>query len=111
TLQLVRGTAALIVCVAWLCAACAGGSGRSSGRSVPSVPSTPSPSSSTAPPTSGPATAPAGPRRAPIVVVFMENHGYTDVVGNPCCPYETRLAHEGTLFTHFYGVEIGRAHV
>jgi acid phosphatase len=34
----------------------------------------------------------------------MENHGYAAVVGNPCCPYETRLAHEGTLFTHFYGV-------
>jgi len=34
----------------------------------------------------------------------MENHNYADVLGAPCCPYETRLAHQGTLFTHFYGV-------
>jgi hypothetical protein len=34
----------------------------------------------------------------------MENHGYAAVLGNPCCPYETRLAHEGTLFSGFYGV-------
>jgi hypothetical protein len=38
------------------------------------------------------------------VVVFMENHGYSEILGNSCCPYESRLAREGTLFTHFYGV-------
>ena len=34
----------------------------------------------------------------------MENHGYTDIVGSPCCPFERRLARQGTLFTRFYGV-------
>jgi hypothetical protein len=38
------------------------------------------------------------------VVVFMENHGSAAILGNPCCPYETRLAAQGTTFTHFYGV-------
>src|SRR6185312_6799001 len=87
-----------------LAAACAGCAGGTGGSSAPSVGSAPPPPSSTAPPPSTPATAPGGHRPAPIVVVFMENHGYADVVGNPCCPYETRLAHEGTLFTRFYGV-------
>ncbi|HEX5250977.1 MAG TPA: alkaline phosphatase family protein [Gaiellales bacterium] len=97
-----RGTAALILYVlAAACAGCAGGGGGGSGASVGSAPP---PYSSSAPPPSTPVTAPGGHRHAPIVVVFMENHGYADVVGNPCCPYETRLTHEGTLFTHFYGV-------
>jgi hypothetical protein len=34
----------------------------------------------------------------------MENHGYTDIEGNPCCPYETQLARRGRLFTNYYGV-------
>jgi phosphatidylinositol-3-phosphatase len=38
------------------------------------------------------------------VVVFMENHGYADILGNPCCPFETGLARRGTLFSRFYGV-------
>jgi len=101
TLRLVRGTAAVIVCVAAVCAACADGGG---GGSASATRSAPPPSSSSAPPPSSPATPPGGHGRAPIVVVFMENHGYADILGSPCCPYETQLAHEGTLFTHFYGV-------
>jgi phosphatidylinositol-3-phosphatase len=38
------------------------------------------------------------------VVVFMENHSYADIEGNPCCPYETSLARHGRLFTNYYGV-------
>jgi len=98
----VRGASVFILClVAAACAGCAGGGG---GSSAPTVQSAPPPASSTPPPPSSPVTTPAGHRRAPIVVVFMENHGYSDILGNPCCPYETRLAHQGTLFTRFYGV-------
>lgn len=84
-------------------AGCAGGGGGSSG---PAVHPASSPPGSHTTPTSGPppTTARGGHRHAPIVVVFMENHGYTDIVGNPCCPFEGRLAHQGTLFTRFYGV-------
>jgi hypothetical protein len=88
-----RRAAAVILCVLAVAAAgCAGGGGGSSGPPAPPVSSVP------------PTSTPAGGRHTPIVVVFMENHGYTDIVGNPCCPYETRLAREGTLFTRFYGV-------
>ena len=96
----VRTAAAVIVCtLVALAAGCAGGggsggSGTSTGTSTPPV-------QTTTPP---PAGAPGRRRHRPIVVVFMENHDYTDIVGNPCCPYETQLAHEGTLFTRFYGV-------
>jgi hypothetical protein len=104
-LRSVRGAAALMVFVLMaVCAGCAGGGSGSSAPAVHSAPPPPPPSSSTTQPASSAATTPHAHRHAPIVVVFMENHGYTDIVGNPCCPYETRLAHEGTLFTRFYGV-------
>ena len=97
-----RGIAALILCSLVAAAGCASGG---SGSSGPSVGSTSTPVSTTTPASSPPATTGhGGGRRAPIVVVLMENHGYTDILDNPCCPFETRLAHEGTLFTRFYGV-------
>ena len=96
------GAARFIVCmVAVVVAGCAGGSKGSSGAAVHSAPP---PSSSVTLPTTTTAMAPGGHRPSPIVVVFMENHGYAAILGKPCCPYETRLAHEGTLFTNFYGV-------
>lgn len=94
-----RAAAAVIACtLAVGLAGCAGG-GATSGHSAPPPASTTPPgSSSPAPPP------PAGREHRPIVVVFMENHGYSTIAGNPCCPFETRLAREGTLFSRFYGV-------
>ncbi len=37
-------------------------------------------------------------------MVFMENHNYANVEGNPCCPYETKLGRHGRLFTNYYGI-------
>lgn len=92
-----RAARAIVLITLVLClAGCAGGGGGHSSSGAPSAP----------PVSSAPATTGHGGHghRAPIVVVFMENHGYSAVVGNPCCPFETQLAREGTLFTHFYGV-------
>jgi hypothetical protein len=38
------------------------------------------------------------------VVIYMENHNYVDIQGGACCPYETKLSHQGILFTNFFGV-------
>ena len=97
-----QSAATVILCV--LAAACAACGGTSSGSSATAVQPTSAPPSSSTSPASSPATTPGGHRHAPIVVVFMENHGYPSILGNPCCPYETQLAHQGTLFTRFYGV-------
>ena len=79
-------------------AACGGGSSSSSSSSGTSATSTP-------PPTTTTATTNAGAKSGKkIVVVYMENHNYSDIEGNPCCPYETKLSHQGILFTNFYGV-------
>jgi hypothetical protein len=94
-----RAAIVILSALAVVTAGCAGGGGGTSAPAVHSAPPQSVPASS-APPTSSP----SGRRHAPIVVVFMENHGYTDILGNPCCPFETRLAHEGTLFSRFYGV-------
>lgn len=98
-----RGLSVTLAALALMAAALSGCAGGGSGSSGPAAPPASTGASSTPPPASStPATTGGG--RAPIVVVFMENHGYADILGNSCCAYETRLAHEGTFFTHFYGV-------
>ena len=39
-----------------------------------------------------------------IVVVVEENHGFSDIIGNPNAPFINTLASEGLLFTKFYGI-------
>ncbi len=39
-----------------------------------------------------------------IVVVVEENHGFSDIIGNPRAPFINMLAAEGVLFTNFYGM-------
>lgn len=39
-----------------------------------------------------------------IVVVVEENHGYSDIIGNPDAPFINGLAREGELFTQAYAV-------
>ena len=89
---------ALLVAVVAGSGACGGGGGATG---APPAPSSSTPRTTTTPvvPT-GPA--PSGGKR--IVVIYMENHGYGAIEGNPCCPYETELARQGILFTRFYGV-------
>jgi hypothetical protein len=44
------------------------------------------------------------PRPAHIVVVMMENHSYSDIVGNGSAPYINSLASSGALFTRSFAV-------
>jgi acid phosphatase len=85
--------------------ACGGSGGATSAPPAPSS-STPQTTAVPVAPTSSGATAtgPASSGGKRIVVIYMENHGYEAIEGNPCCPYETRLARQGILFTRFYGV-------
>jgi hypothetical protein len=39
-----------------------------------------------------------------IVVVFEENHNYSQIVGNSAAPFINSLATQGTLFTNFYAI-------
>ena len=34
----------------------------------------------------------------------MENHGYSEIIGNPAAPFLNQLAHQGALFTHSYAI-------
>jgi hypothetical protein len=40
------------------------------------------------------------PAPAHTVVVVMENHSYSEIIGNPAAPFVNRLARDGALFTH-----------
>lgn len=53
------------------------------------------------------ATSPARaqvPRYDHVLIVVMENHGLTQVVGNASAPYITGLARQGAQFTNSHGV-------
>ncbi|WP_195179097.1 S-layer family protein [Mesorhizobium sp. INR15] len=39
-----------------------------------------------------------------IVIVVEENHGYSDLIGNPAAPYINSLVSQGTLFTNYHAV-------
>ena len=41
---------------------------------------------------------------AHIVIVIEENHGFSQIIGNPRAPYLNRLATAGALFTEAHGV-------
>ena len=42
--------------------------------------------------------------RPRVVLILLENHEYSGIVGNPCCPYINDLAEHGTLFTDYTAV-------
>jgi acid phosphatase len=58
--------------------------------------------------TSAPATASAQPSRVPLpahtVVVMMENHAYSELIGNSAAPFLNQLARHGAVFTHSYAI-------
>ncbi len=74
------------------------------------------PAGSSAPRSSTPAptgSGAAGPNRAEpavdaqpgrVVVVVLENHSYSDIIGNPDAPYLNQLAAHGTSFTDMHAV-------
>ncbi len=44
-------------------------------------------------------------RRAPVVLIVMENHEYGSIVGSSSAPYlNRRFIRRGTLYTHYYAV-------
>jgi len=65
-------------------------------------------SAATGVPGSGTATASAQAGRVPrplhTVVVMMENHAYSEVIGNPAAPFLNQLARQGAVFTHSYAI-------
>jgi hypothetical protein len=44
------------------------------------------------------------PRPGHVVVVMMENHSYSDIIGNPDAPYINSLAAQGASFSRSYAV-------
>ena len=44
------------------------------------------------------------PRFAHVVVVVMENHGYTDIIGNPQAPYLNSLSRQGLSLTRSFAI-------
>jgi hypothetical protein len=71
------------------------------------VPTTSSSSTSTTTPGSGGpcgVTSSAPGRYAHVVWIFMENHGYGDIVGSSSAPYENQLAAECGLATNYSAV-------
>src|SRR3954471_13095255 len=45
---------------------------------------------------------PAAPHH--IVLIVEENHGFSEIIGNPQAPFINKLANEGVLFTNYRGV-------
>jgi acid phosphatase len=44
------------------------------------------------------------PRFSKVAVMFLENHGYRQVIGSPQAPFLNRLARRGALATRYYAV-------
>ncbi len=44
------------------------------------------------------------PRLSKVAVLFLENHGYRQVIGSRQAPFLNRLARRGALATHYYAV-------
>src|ERR1700745_2374695 len=78
--------------IAVLTAVSCGGSSSSSGNGTNS-----------GTPTSGSGAAPGSlPQFGHVVLVMEENHGYSDVIGNPAMPYLNSLATNYGLATQYY---------
>ena len=72
----------------------------------------PAGSSTSAPPPTGTPTQPSGsasaanrlPQPAHVVVVVLENHSFSEVIGRSQAPFIAGLARTGALFTRFYAI-------
>jgi phosphatidylinositol-3-phosphatase len=104
---------AAVICLAVLAAGCArtaSTAGPRPGTPGSRVPGTAAPgtgaSSTGGSSLSGgnPSAADAVPTPAHIVLVVMENHSYSDIIGNPAAPFVNSLAREGALFSHSFAV-------
>lgn len=42
------------------------------------------------------------PRPDHVVIVVLENHGYSSIIGSPAAPFINGLAERSALFTHYY---------
>jgi hypothetical protein len=101
-----RTGAASLFAAAVLLAALAGCGGSGTGPVGPGNPATGGTGpAGTAARTEAAGTGPAAvPEPAHTVVVVMENHAYTDIIGNPAAPFINTLARHGALFTRSYAV-------
>jgi phospholipase C len=90
------GAAALL-----LLAACGGGGNHTKASTTTASTPAPAPASSS----STPVGTPSPPKNYEHVVwVWMENHGYSQVIGNSAAPYETALAHQFGTATNYRSV-------
>jgi len=70
---------------------------------------------SSAPAAKPPTATPSGPTPTPvpvtlphpdhIVIVIEENHSYSQIIGDPCCPYMNAQANAGANMTNFFAIE------
>jgi hypothetical protein len=104
-------TAALAISAVMLlvtgCTSTGNGSGQatpSSAGSATSVTGNGATGTATASPPAANAQAGSVPSPAHTVVVMMENHAYSEVIGNPAAPFLNQLAREGAVFTHSYAI-------
>jgi phosphatidylinositol-3-phosphatase len=44
------------------------------------------------------------PRFPKVAVLFLENHGYRQIIGSSHAPFLNKLARQGALATHYYGI-------
>jgi acid phosphatase len=52
----------------------------------------------------GPVRSAAATRPDHVVVVMMENHSYSDVIGSPAAPYLNSLAAQGASFDNSFAI-------
>jgi phosphatidylinositol-3-phosphatase len=99
------GAAGLAAGVALLMLAACGSPATSPASPASPTESPASPTESPASPTESPASPPAAvPQPAHTVVVVMENHSYSDIIGNPVAPFINSLARRGALFTDSHAI-------
>jgi phosphatidylinositol-3-phosphatase len=90
--------AVVMVLAAGGCASSSSGGGHAPAAPAPSAASAGS-AAATASPSAGLVPAPAH-----TVVVIMENHAYSEVIGNSAAPFLNQLARQGAVFTHSYAI-------
>ncbi len=95
--HLARAAVICMVAVSAACAAAAPATGPGS-----TAPSTAAARSAAAHP--APASSATVPAPDHIVLVMMENHSYSDIIGNRAAPFINGLARHGTLFTRSFAV-------
>src|SRR5262245_48833949 len=68
------------------------------------APSGGAPASASAPPPASAAPAASVPQPAHTVIVVLENHGYSQVIGSSDAPFLNQLASRGALFTDSHAI-------